>query len=109
MYLNLLKILFAASGLLFVILFSVRAFCKFEDLGKLSAFVSSIAIFLLMYLLATLILIVIVPNILHKLILILFALSPFIIGKIVTYKKLKFYSVIQILCVILSVGFVVLI
>ena len=109
MYLNLLKILFAISGILFVILFSIRAFGKFKDLGKLSPFVSSIAIFLLLNELFAIILVCVVPGMINKLVIILFALSPFLIGKIVTYKKLRFYSIIQILCVILSIGFVALI
>ncbi len=109
MYLNLLKILFAISGILFVILFSIRAFGKFKDLGKLSPFVSSIAIFLLLYVFFEFILAIFVSGLINKLVIILFALSPFLIGKIVTYKKLKFYSIIQILCVILSIGFVALI
>ena len=106
MYLGVLKLLFGASGILFVILFSIRAFGEFKDLGKLSAFVSCIAMFLLLYIMFAVCLALIVPNLINKLIIILFALSPFVIGKIVTYKKLKLYSIIQILCVILSIWFV---
>ena len=109
MYLIILKLLFGIAGFLFLILFSIRAFCKFKDAGKLSAFVSVIAMFLLLYVVFAVALAVFVPSLIHKILLIIFASAPFLIGKIVTYKKLKLYSIIQILCVILSLGFIILI
>ena len=43
-----------------------------------------------------------VNHILYSLILFLCAVSPFIIGKFVNYNSLKLYTIIQILCYLLS-------
>lgn len=109
MNLELIKTFFVLSGIIFTILFAIRVLGKFKDAGKLSAFVSVIAISLILYIIFAIILAIFVQDYSHKVILILLAISPFLIGKLVNYEKLKFYSTIQIICAILGVVFVLLI
>ena len=69
---------------------------------KASDYVSSIAGVLLAYILFALILAILTPGVYNKVLLIGFSRMPFIIGWIVRYNSLNFYSLLQILCVIMS-------
>ena len=69
---------------------------------KASDYVSSIAGVLLAYILFALILAIVTPSVYNKVLLIGFSGMPFIIGWIVRYNSLNFYSLLQILCVIMS-------
>lgn len=107
---NIFEIIFIIAAIVLALSLFIAniLFCKnYRDI--LSKYTPVIAIFLILYFLSCLSMIIIIPQITHKLIMTLFAASPFIIGKFVTYKKLKYYSIIQILCVILSVVFVLMI
>ena len=101
------KYIFIAISVLLILALSFRIFFPkiFENNNKISPVIAFIAGLILLYIFLGLILTIFLPTVKYKLIILLFTLSPFIIGKLVTYKKLKFYSIIQLFCVILSVGF----
>lgn len=111
MCLEVCKWLFIINSVLLLIMLSFRIFFPkvFENNNKLSPVIAFIAVLMLLYMLLGLVITIMIPAIEYKLIMFLFTISPFIIGKIVTYKKLKFYSIIQLFCVILSVGFLLII
>ena len=68
----------------------------------LSNYVSSVAGVTFVYVFNAFVLVLLVPDVYSKFILAAFGLIPFIIGSVANYYKLKFYSVLQILCVIMS-------
>ena len=109
MLLTILKYIFYAVSFLLVLIFSLRIIFdkNFKTNNKLSPIVASIGVLFILYIVFAIGIVIFMPNIFEKIIMLLFGVSPFIIGKIVTYKKLKFYSIIQILCVILSVAFLI--
>lgn len=100
--------LFSISGLLFIlsIILHKLYISKQKDMMKASNFIASMAIFIGLYILSGILLCLFVQPIIYKLIMLLFALSPFIIGKLATYEKEKIYSLIQIFCVLISILFV---
>lgn len=73
---------------------------------KKSDYVAGIALLFALYVLSALITAILIPNIYCKIVMILFALSPFIIGKMATYEKEKIYTVFQILSILASGIFV---
>jgi len=105
-----LKCIYAFTAISLAFLLFVRVLFDniFKGNNKLSPIVAFIGGLFLLYTLTGIILCIIYPSLLTKLILLMFAISPFIIGRLVNYKSLKFYSIIQIICVILSIGFVVI-
>ncbi len=107
MYLSLLKLLLFITGILFIVLFSVRVFYKFKSAQILSIFVTIVAIMLFLYILSCFAMSVFCPNYFNKFMMLMFGLSPFIIGRLAVYEKLKKYSAIQVLCVILSLVFLI--
>ena len=50
---------------------------------------------------------IITPGLKHKLILLIIAASPFIIGELATYKTEKFYSIIQVLIILGSICYII--
>ena len=98
MYLEILKTLFIITGIFLVVLLSLRKYisAKINDNLKVSAFISVIAGFLLLYVILAVLLAIIVPNIILKIFMVFFAASPFIIGRLATYEKIKIYGFIQI-------------
>ena len=111
MILNTVNIIFEIICVLIVLLLIVRTF--FPDLFKNSNVNSPVMALLgglfIFYVILCAILSVITFGFVNKIIFILFGISPFIIGKLVSYQKLKIYSIIQVLCVILSLVFVIII
>jgi hypothetical protein len=93
--------LFALSIILFKLFVSHQ-----KDMMIKSHFIAGMAMSMGIYILSGIILAFFVPDIAKKLIILLFALSPFIIGKLATYKLEKIYSFIQVFCVLISVVFV---
>ena len=67
-----------------------------------SNYVSSVAGVMFAYVINAFLLVLLLPDIYSKFIMLAFGLIPFIIGVVVNYERLKFYSMLQILCVILS-------
>lgn len=99
--------IFMISGFLFVLSVIIHKLyiSKQKNIMIASHFIASMAIFMSLYILSGIILALIIPNIVNKLIILVFALSPFIIGKFATYNKEKIYSFIQIVCVLISIVF----
>ena len=95
-----LKILIAVFGLLFVFSIIIHKLfvSKIKDNMKISHFLALIAILMALYIVFG-----IIYSIKTNILFLLFALSPFIIGRFATYEKEKLYSFIQILCILLSV------
>ena len=100
-----LKIGFISFGiLLFLLLCTYKFFIeKRKRTEKTASYVSFIGAILLLYVLSGALFAFFAPTFLSKVIVAIFALSPFIIGKMATYEKENFYSFIQILCIFLSV------
>lgn len=111
MYLKILEILFGGLAfiLLLLMLFREMGITKKLSPMRASDYVSSMAGFLFAYIVIAFMLAVFTPGGINKIVMALFGISPFIIGKLVTYKKVKRYSFIQILCVILSLVYVYII
>ncbi len=105
-----LKYFFCFIAIFLALLLTLRVLFDniFKNNNKLSPVVALIGGLFLLYTLIGLILSLVYPNILNKFIMFLFSLSPFIIGKLVSYKRLRLYSIIQVLCVIFSIGFVLI-
>lgn len=105
MYLKILEILFIISGILLVIFLSLRTYIssKIKDNLKISSFVTFIATILLIYIILAILLAIFEKNGIYKAIMAFFAVSPFLIGKLVTYEKVKLFSIIQILLAAISV------
>lgn len=101
---SLVKVVFiAVSCILAILIILHKAFVsKIKDNIKISHFVASIAFFLALYVIFGIALIFVLKSIFYKFIIFIFAMSPFIIGKLATYKKEKLYSFIQVVSVILS-------
>ena len=110
MHLDLMKWIFEIFGIIFVSSLILMNFLFFKNYRKeLSKYVPVLAFMFILYLLLMLIIIWFIKGILLKVIMFILFLSPFIIGKLVSYKKLSCYSIIQILCVILSMLIVIII
>lgn len=105
MYLRIFEILFIISGILFVSLLILKNFIssKIKDNLKISSFISFIAGILLLYIILAIILVFLENKIIYKIIMAIFALSPFIIGKLATFEKIKIYSFIQIIIAVISI------
>ena len=99
-----LKFGFILFGILLFLLFCIyKLFVeKKERTEKTATYVSFMGGVLLLYVLSGVLFAIFAPTILSKAVIAIFALSPFIIGKIATYEKEKFYSFIQILCIVMS-------
>ena len=81
---------------------------KLSPMGA-SDFVSSIAGFFFGYVICAFLLALFLSGWSEKFIMLMFAASPFIIGKLATYQKIKIYSIIQIACIIISGGYIILV
>lgn len=110
MLISALKLLFLISAILFAVLISFhKSFIeKIKDNVKKSNFVAFMAFSLFVYIICAILLAVVSEGIKYKILMILFAISPFIIGKIATYQKIKLYTMSQILIMFISAIFVCL-
>lgn len=108
MHLKILEIIFGLSSftLILLMLFREMGITKRLSPMRASDYISSMAIFLLAYVVFAFLLAIFTPSGLNKIIFALFGISPFIIGKLVTYYTVKRYSILQILCVILSLVYI---
>ena len=111
MCLKIFEILFLLTAIILTILLIIREFGITKKLSPMRAsdFVSSIAGFLFAYIIFAILLSIFISGWVNKCVMIFFAISPFIIGKMVTYQKVKIFSTIQIICVILSIVYLILI
>ena len=106
-----LKITFLAISILLVLLLLVYKLhiCKLKRTSRTSLYISVIAGVLLLYILCGMIFPLFVSGALNKMVIFLFAISPFIIGKFATYEKEKIFSYIQILTVAFSAFYVLIV
>jgi len=104
----LLNYLFLTMGISFIICVIAHKlyFSKLKDRIKAGNFVSIMTFFLAFYIIFGLIEIFFIKGITNKILMLLFALSPFIIGKLATYKYEKIYTILQVLCILISVSFI---
>lgn len=105
MYIKIMEILFVISGILLVSFLSLREFIssKIKDNLKISAFISFIASLLLIYIILAILLAIFGKGGIYKTLMAFFGVSPFIIGRLASYEKIKIYSFIQILLAGISV------
>ena len=110
MLLKIFEYIFIASGILFCIfLIMHKAYVsKLNDNMKKSDYVACLAVLLSIYILSAVITGVMIPDWYKKVLMLLFAISPFIIGKIATYEKEKMYTGIQIISIVISAAFVLI-
>ena len=110
MFLKILKWLFLVSCIMFPLTTILHKFyiCKLADNMKKSDFVAFLASILGLYILTGILLIFFISGIAGKFFMGLFSLSPFIIGKLATYKTEKLFTTVQISCIIISGIFVIL-
>ena len=110
MLLRIIEYIFIIIGFLFAISLILNKIyiANLKDNLKKSDYIAGIAILLAMYVVSAIIVGVYIPTIYKKLVMTIFGLSPFIIGKLATYEKEKFYTIIQITCIITSLVFVIL-
>jgi len=73
---------------------------------KASNYVAIMGFLLVFYVILFLISAILTKNLSNSIFLILFALSPFIIGPFATYEKRKFYTGLQIFTIISSVIYI---
>ena len=109
MYLGIMKSLFIFAGCLLTLLLIIREFGITKKISpmKASDYVSLIAGIMFVYVVCAFLIAIFFPGIHKKITMILFGLMPFIIGKLVTYKKVHFYSIIQMVCIIPSIVYAV--
>ena len=103
--LKILSAVFGLSGLLFVLAIIIHKLyiSKQKDMMKASHFVAGMTLFMGIYIFSGIILALLFHKIIPSLLILLFALSPFIIGRFATYNTEKIYSIIQIICVLISI------
>ena len=108
MYLKIMEFGFLGIALILTFLLFIRELGITKKLSPMRAsdFVSSIAGFMFFYVILAFLLAIFVKGMQVKFTMALFGIMPFVIGKIVTYKKVRFYSIIQIVCIITSIVYV---
>lgn len=103
MYLKYVFIIFALMLSFMISFYKI----KLQNQKQNSAnFLSVLTAVYFLYVLSAFILVFFVQGIISKFIILIFAFSPFIIGKFATFQKESVYSIIQILCAIISAGYV---
>ena len=101
MYLKIIFIIFAF--LLFSLLSIYKLFVsKQKRTEKTALFVTFVGAILLLYVLSGVLYGIFAPTLINKAVIVIFAVSPFIIGKFATYEKENYYSFLQIFCIVLS-------
>ena len=111
MYCKIIEFSFILSSLALLFLMILREFGLTKNLSPMRAsdYISIMAIFMFAYIILALILAALIPGSINKIVMAIFGLSPFIIGKLVTYKKVKIYTYGQIFCVILSLVYIIIV
>ena len=106
MLLSALKIIFLISTVVFSLLIIIHKqfTLKVKDNIKISNYVAIMAFCLVTYIICAILLGFMLDDIKYKFLMMLFALSPFIIGKIATYGKIKLFSSLQIIVMLISIA-----
>ncbi len=109
MYLKIMEFSFLGVALILTFLLFIRELGVTKKMSPMRAsdFVSSMAGLMFGYVILAFLLALFLKGIQVKFTMVLFGFMPFIIGKIVTYKKVHFYSIIQIVCIIVSIVYVI--
>ncbi len=91
------------SGILTLLIIIQKLFSKKL---KNTYFAAIIAVFLFFYIIEAFFAVIFLNNYFYEFIMLLFAISPFLIGKAVSYKTETFFSILQIISIIISAVFV---
>lgn len=95
------------SAVLFVLISYGKLFVFFKkDAIFVSDYTSSIALFLVLYVLSAIFGAVVYPSLFAKLVFVGFAISPFLLGFFAKYETEKYFTMIQLFVFVLSAGFV---
>lgn len=86
---------------LFIIYGKVFVFKK-QDAIFVSNFCALIALLLTLYVILSFLYAIIEPALISKLIMILFGLTPFLIGRIATYNSEKYFTTLQVCFILIS-------
>ena len=102
-----LKVLFITASIALALLLSIYKLfiCKHKQSAKISEFVSLMTGILLIYVIISIIYGIVINGFLNKILLLFLGLSPFIIGKFVTYENEKLYSWLQITVVFIGIAY----
>lgn len=111
MLLDIFTVLFGICSCILTIQLLMAFFKIHERMSTMnsSRFISSIAGSFFLYVINAIALVILLPQPASKLVMAFFCITPFIIGVFATYERLKLYSIIQILCVIISGAYVLII
>ena len=101
-----IKIMFALCAFMFILLIFAhkKITSKIKDNVKVANYVAIIAFSLTIYICCAVIITFFIPEFKYKILMLLFAFSPFIIGKFATYQKIKLYCLLQSVIMIVSVA-----
>ena len=104
----LLKYIFITFAVILAVMITVYKLYvqKLKRNEKTASYVSVLTWAFALYIFSAFVLVFFINGGINKTVIILFALSPFIIGKLATYQKESLYSIIQILCAVISAGYV---
>ena len=102
--LKILEILlvFFAIGFCTMILSCRKYISTVQDNIKASNFVAVMGFLLVFYVISTILIAILDRNILTKILMVLFGLSPFVIGPVATYEKHRLYTFVQVLTILIS-------
>ena len=103
---NILLIVFACAFCFCVVINKIFTKKLRQDGEKYSDFIATMSFFLAFYVIFAILDCFLISDIKNKLIMLLFALSPFIIGKVATYEQEKMYSILQLTVILYSALFV---
>ncbi len=105
MLLNFLNYAFITVSILYilsVLIYKILIFKNYTNI-KTTSFIAFIALMLMFYVLFAILIAILSPYPKDKIIMLLFACCPFVIGRFATYKYENQYSLTQILLIIVSI------
>ena len=110
MLLKIFLISFVLFGILFVLSVIInKIYVKnLKDNMKISDYIAFLAICLALYIISAIFAVFFIHPLKYKLVMAFFAILPFIVGKLATYKYEWLFTLIQIISVCLSILFVLL-
>ena len=79
---------------------------KKKDAVIVANYCAFIAVFMGFYVLLSLLFVFLLPGILNKLIMTFFAVSPFILGLSADYRSEKYFALVQIVIIVLSIAYI---
>ena len=107
---SLLLILIICAMVFVLMLMCHKNFVKYiKDNIKISIYVTIMGFSLVFYVISALCTAFLIEGLLAKAVMLIFAISPFVIGRFATYEKKKIYSAAQIFFMLLSTLYAVLI